>query len=157
MVTAAGSPDPHADFDRDETVSGSRDTYLKGDMSSVGALIGDISADLSTLLHQEMALAKAEAKESATRAGKGAGLLGGAGAAAGYALLFVSIAVWWWLGDALNSLGLSAVIVAVLWAAIAVILAVTGRAQIRQVQGMARTVDSAKRVPDALKGNENRT
>ncbi len=156
MATAPGSHDPRLNLDGDDTVQGSRDTYVKGDISSIGGLISDISADLSTLLHQEVALAKAEAKESATKAGKGAGLLGGAGAAAAYAVLFLSIALWWWLGDAFNSLGWSAVVVGALWAVIAAVLAVTGRAQIRQAQGMSRTVDTAKRVPDALKGNEDR-
>jgi hypothetical protein len=156
MGTAAGSHDPHLGVGRDETVTGSRDTYVKGEMSSIGGLISDISADLATLLHQEVALAKAEARESAAKAGKGAGLLGGAGAAAAYAVLFLSIGLWWWLGDLLDSLGWSAVIVALLWAVIAAVLGSMGRSRIKEVQGMSRTVDSAKRVPDALKGNENR-
>lgn len=156
MGASAGHPEPRAGVGQDETVQGSHDTYVKGEMSSIGGLISDISADLATLLHQEVALAKAEARESATKAGKGAGLLGGAGVAAAYALLFLSIAVWWWLGDLLDSLGWSAVVVALLWAVIAGVLASMGRSRIKEVQGMSRTVDSAKRVPDALKGNENR-
>jgi hypothetical protein len=156
MATPTGLPDPQTPGHRDDIVEGSHDTYVKGEMSSIGGLISDISADLSTLLHQEVALAKAEAKQSATKAGKGAGLLGGAGAAAAYAILFLSIALWWWLGDVLDSLGWSAVVVAVLWAVIAAVLASMGRKQISEVQGMARTVDSAKRVPNAIKGNEDR-
>jgi hypothetical protein len=46
------------------------------------------------------------------------------------------------------------VIVAVLWAIIAAVLAVMGRSQLKKAPGMDRTVDTAKRVPDALKGNE---
>jgi hypothetical protein len=156
MGTPAGFDGPNVAVSNDETVQGSHDTYVKAEMSSIGSLIGDISADLATLMHQEVALAKAEARESATKAGKGAGLLGGAGAAAAYALLFLSIALWWWLGDLLDSLGWSAVVVALLWAVTAAVLASMGRSRIKEVQGMSRTVDSAKRVPDALKGNENK-
>jgi hypothetical protein len=140
----------------DDHIQGSHETYVKGEVSSIGALIGDVANDLSTLMRQEVALAKAEARESATRAGKGAGLLGGAGAAAFYAVLFLSIALWWALGDLIDSLGWSAVIVAVLWAVVAAVLASMGRKKLKEVQGMSRTVETAKQVPDALKGNEDR-
>ncbi|WP_270887680.1 phage holin family protein [Pedococcus sp. 5OH_020] len=152
----SGTGGAHRANAREDVIHGSQDTYVKGEVSSIGALIGDIAGDLSTLMRQEVALAKAEAKESATRAGKGAGLLGGAGAAASYALLFLSIALWWAIGDAIDSLGWSAVIVAVLWGIIAAVLATVGRKQLKDVNGMSRTVDSAKQVPTALKGNEDR-
>ena len=141
---------------REDQIQGSHDTYIKGEVSSIGALISDVANDLSTLMRQEVALAKAEARESATRAGKGAGLLGGAGAAAFYAVLFLSIALWWALGSLIDSLGWSAVIVAVLWAIVAAVLASLGRKKLKEVQGMSRTVETAKQVPDALKGNEDR-
>ena len=140
----------------DDQIQGSHETYEKGEVSSIGAIIGDVANDLSTLMRQEVALAKAEARESATRAGKGAGLLGGAGAAAFYAVLFLSIALWWALGDLIDSLGWSAVVVAVLWAVVAAVLASMGRKKLKEVQGMTRTVETAKQVPDALKGNEDR-
>ena len=40
--------------------------------ASVGELLAEVSRDLSTLMRQEMELAKAELKQSATQAGKGA-------------------------------------------------------------------------------------
>lgn len=46
-------------------------------LSNVGELFADISRDLSTLIRQETELAKAEMRQSATKAGKGAGMLGG--------------------------------------------------------------------------------
>ena len=45
---------------------------------SLGELMSAVTNDVSTLVRQEIALAKAEAKESAAHAGKGAGMLGGA-------------------------------------------------------------------------------
>ena len=79
---------------------------------SLGDLISEVTADLSTLMRQELELAKAELQQSASRAGKGAGMLGGAAVAGYFVLLFVSIALWWAIGSA-TGLGWSAVIVAV--------------------------------------------
>lgn len=123
-------------------------------LSSLGDTIGQISADLSELIRQETELAKAELAASAKRGGKGAGLLGGAGVAGHFVLLFVSIALWWGLGD-LIGLGWSALVVAAVWAVVAAVLAAMGRKQLKQVQGMPRTVETAKEIPDALKGNED--
>ena len=71
---------------------------LKAANTSLGDLLGEVTRDLSTLIRQEMALAKAELKESAGKAAKGAGMLGGAAYGAGMAVLFLSIALWWALG-----------------------------------------------------------
>ena len=121
---------------------------------SLGSLLSDITGDLSTLLRQEVALAKAELAESAKRAGKGAGLLSGAGVAGHFVLLFVSIALWWGLGDLMDNMTLSALIVALLWGIVAAVLALKGRDEIREVQGMPATADSVKKIPNALKGHE---
>lgn len=137
-----------------EQIHGAHDSYDKGEIDSVGALISDISQDLSTLMSQEVALAKAEIKQSATRAGAGAGMLAGAGVAAHLALVFASIALWWALGELMGR-GWSAVVVALLWAAVAGALAMIGRSRLKDVEGMPRTMETAKKVPDALKGNED--
>lgn len=138
----------------DEQIHAARADYPKGEVSSVGEVISDISADLSKLIRQELDLAKAEVKESATNAGKGAGFLAGAGVAGHMALLFLSIALWWAIGSALDNLGWSALIVALIWAVIAAVLAVMGRARMKNINGVPRTVATVKAVPDALKGNE---
>ncbi len=138
-----------------EPLEGSHATYEKGEVSSIGALISDISGDLSTLLRQEVALAKAEATQSATKAGKAAGFLAGAGVAGHFLLLFLSLALWWALVDLMDGhWGWAFVVVAVLWGVVAAVLASMGRKKLNEVSGMERSVDTAKRVPDALKGNE---
>jgi len=138
-----------------EPLEGSHATYEKGEVSSIGSLISDISGDLSTLMRQEVALAKAEATQSATKAGKAAGFLAGAGVAAHFLLLFLSLALWWALVDLMDgSWGWAFVIVAVLWGVVAAVLASMGRKKLKEISGMERSVDTAKRVPDALKGNE---
>jgi len=125
----------------------------KAATTSLGDLLGEVTQDLSELMRQEIALAKAELKESATRAGTGAGMLGGAGYAALMAVFFLSVALWWALGR-LIGLGWSAVIVAVIWAVVAAILFFVGRKQIKEVRGAPRTVESLRKIPDALKRNE---
>jgi len=69
---------------------------------SVGVLLADVTRDISDLMRQELELAKAEARQSATRAGAGAGMLGGAAVAGHFVLLFLSIALWWGLGNAIG-------------------------------------------------------
>lgn len=130
--------------------------HERAEAASIGDLVSDVSRGLSTLLRQEVELAKAEAKESATTAGKGAGMLSGAAMAGWFTLLFLSLAIWEWLSGALDNRGWAAVIVMVVWAVVAAVLAAMGRKKLKDIQGMSRTVETAKQVPDALKGNEEK-
>jgi hypothetical protein len=125
----------------------------KASRSSLGSLLGEVTRDLSTLMRQEIELAKAELSQSAKKAGKGAGLVGGAGYAALMAVFFLSVALWWGLGHLIDN-GWSAVVVALLWGIVALVLYLVGRKELKTVQGAPRTVDSIKRVPEALKRNE---
>ena len=120
---------------------------------SLGDLISEVTADLSTLMRQELELAKAEVQQSAARVGKGAGMLGGAAVAGYLVLLFVSIALWWAIGSA-TGLGWSALIVAVVWGIIGAVLDAMGRSSLKSVRGIPKTADTVKKIPDALKGNE---
>lgn len=128
--------------------------------ASVGQLFGEVTRDLSTLIRQEVALAKAEATESAKKAGTGAGLLGGAAWAAHFVLLFLSLTLWWVLGALLGegdrepALGWAALIVTLIWAAIAAVLALRGKKELQKTKGLPQTADSLKKIPDALKGQE---
>ena len=121
--------------------------------ASVGELFSDVAEDLSTLMRQEVDLAKAELRQSATRAGKGAGLLAGAGISGHMVLLFASVAAWWGIGDATGH-GWSALIVAAIWLVIAAILGLMGRREISAVPGIPQTTQTVKQIPDAIRGNE---
>jgi hypothetical protein len=121
--------------------------------SSVGELFSDVAVDLSTLIRQEAELAKAELRQSATRAGKGAGLLAGAGISGYMVLLFASVAAWWGIGDTTGH-GWSALIVAAIWLIAAAILGLMGRREISAVSGVPQTAQTMKKIPDAIKGNE---
>jgi hypothetical protein len=125
----------------------------KAATTSLGDLLGEVSRDISTLMRQEVELAKAELTQSATRAGKGAGLLGGAGYAGSMVILFLSIAAWWGLGHLIDN-GWSALVVAVVWAVVAAVLYVVGRKKLKEVQGIPQTVDSLKKIPETVKKNE---
>jgi F0F1-type ATP synthase assembly protein I len=136
-----------------EPIHGAHDTYPKGEVGSIGALIGDISNDFSTLMRQEVALAKAEATQAGTRIGKAVAMFAAAGIAGLLVLLFVSNAVWGWLDNVMDR-GLAALIVALIWGIVAAVLALAGKKQLDAVKGLPNTTETAKRVPDALKGNE---
>src|SRR3954454_11482291 len=99
--TAAGST----------TAGQSRDDLPEPSLRSVGEVLGDITSDLSTLLRQEIELAKAEIMQSVDHAKAAGGMFAGAGVAGHLALIFLSLAVWWALGDLFDNLGWSAVVV----------------------------------------------
>jgi hypothetical protein len=127
--------------------------HVKADNASLGDLLGDVTRDLSTLMRQEVELAKAELKQSTSRAGKGAGMLAGAGVGGHFVLLFLSLALMWALG-AIMPLGWSALIVAVIWAIIAAILASVGRKELKQIKGLPQTGETLSEIPPTLKPGE---
>ncbi|HEV8153276.1 MAG TPA: phage holin family protein [Solirubrobacteraceae bacterium] len=112
---------------------------------SIGELFKDLSAETSALIRHEMALAKAELSEKGKEAGKGAGLFGGAGVVgllAGGALTAAIIAL---LDKAMDT-WLAALIVAVVYGAIAAVLALRGKQELQQAAPPVpeQTVDSVK-------------
>jgi hypothetical protein len=80
-------------------------------------------------------------------------MLGGAGVAGHFVLLFLSLALWWALGGLVGG-GWSAVIVAIIWAIIAAILYTVGKKELKTVRGMPRTAETVKRIPETLKPSE---
>jgi uncharacterized membrane protein YqjE len=96
----------------------------------VGDLVKQLAGQTSTLVRQEIDLAKAEMSEKASVAGKGAGLIGGAavvgllaaGALTAFLILLLSKAMDAWL---------AALIVTVVMAAVAAALGLAGRNRIR--------------------------
>ena len=96
----------------------------------IGDLVKQLAGQTSTLVRQEIDLAKAEMSQKAEIAGKGAGLLSGAavvgllaaGALTAFVILLLSEAMDAWL---------AALIVAVVLGAVAAVLAMTGRNRIR--------------------------
>ncbi|WP_328651936.1 phage holin family protein [Micromonospora sp. NBC_00330] len=120
--------------------------------ASVGDLIGDVTRDMSTLVRKEVELAKAELREEVSQAGKAGGMFGGAGLAGFLAVLFVSYALWWGLSNTMDQ-GWAALIVAVIWAAVAGGLFINARTQLKRARAvLPRTKQTARELPDALRG-----
>ena len=98
---------------------------------SLGELFGKLSNETSTLIRQEMELARAELVEKGREAGKGAGLFGGAGvvgllsagALTACIILLLDLAMASWL---------AALIVAVVLGAVAAVLALQGRDRVQR-------------------------
>ncbi len=112
---------------------------------SLGELVATATRELSTLVHKEVELAKVEIKREVVTAGKGAGLFGGAGLAGLFALIFLSIALAYGLGNLLGGrLGLGFLIVGLLYLAGAAVLAVTGKKKISEVQPPEKTIETVK-------------
>jgi hypothetical protein len=126
------------------------DAHVKAETTSLGDLLGDVTRDLSTLMRQELELAKAELKQTTSRAGKGSGLLAGAGVAGHFVLLFLSLALWWGLGT-LMGLGWSGVIVAVIWGIIGAVMASMGRKELKAIKGLPQTAETIQEIPPTLK------
>lgn len=120
---------------------------------SLGERLGNVTRDLSTLMQQEVALAKAEVKQSSSQLGKGVGLLVGAGIGGFFVLLFLSVSLWWAIGN-YTGRGWAALIVAAVWAIIAAILLSAGRKELKRVRGLPTTTDTLGKIPNAVKGRE---
>ena len=110
---------------------------------SLGELLSQVTTDLSTLMRQELELAKAELRQEAGKAGKAAGMYGGAGFAGYMVALFATVALMAAL-DAVMPLGWAALIVAALWGLVGLVLYTRGRTEMRRVQGMPRTKETLK-------------
>lgn len=129
------------------TTSGGTTGYADqpaGGERTLGDLVSTATRDLSTLLRSEVQLAKAEIKQEVATAGKGAGLLGGAGGAGLFALLFLSVSAAYgisWLGV---PLGCAFFTVGAVYAIAAGVLALTGRRKLQRVGPPEKTVETVK-------------
>ena len=143
------------EFDR-PAVAASDPAEEKAANSSLGDLLGDLSRDISSLFRQEVDLAKAELTQSAKKAGKGAGFFGGAGATGYLALVFLSLTIMFLIATIIDNkvpgaYVWAALIVTIIWGIVAAVLAARGRKELEAVQGAPQTVDSVKKIPQALK------
>lgn len=112
---------------------------------SLGELFGKLSTELTTLIRQELELARAELTEKGKQVGQGAGLIGGGGVIAllaGGALTAAIIAAL----DLAMATWLAALIVAVVYGAVAAVLALQGKARVQKATPPVpeQTVDTVK-------------
>ncbi|OKJ74366.1 hypothetical protein AMK32_35840 [Streptomyces sp. CB01883] len=112
--------------------------------ASVGELLSLVTTDVQTLFRKEIELAKAEVRQEATKAGKAAGMYGGAGFAGYMVLLFLSLAAVLGLSNVMDG-GWASLIVTAVWAVVAAVLYQRGRTQMRDVSPKPeQTVETMK-------------
>ncbi|WP_328476487.1 phage holin family protein [Streptomyces sp. NBC_00377] len=104
-----------------------------GEDRSLGELLSVVTSDVQTLFRQEVELAKTEVRQEAAKAGKAAGMYGGAGFAGYMVLLFLSLAAVLGLANVIDG-GWAALIVAAVWAVVAAVLYQRGRTRMRTVE-----------------------
>jgi len=111
----------------------------------IGDLLKRLSQETTTLVRQELELAKAEMTEKGKKAGIGAGLIGGAGVA-GLLALGALTACLIALLDTFMVLWLAALIITVVWAAIAGVLALQGRDRVQDAGPVVpeQTIETVK-------------
>jgi uncharacterized membrane protein YqjE len=116
----------------------------RGQDSSVGELLSEVTSDIQALFRQEVELAKAEIREETAKVGKAAGMYGGAGFGGYMVALFASLAAMFGLANVVDT-GWAALIVTAVWAVIAAVLFVMGRSRMREVSPKPeQTVETLK-------------
>jgi Putative Actinobacterial Holin-X, holin superfamily III len=150
---ASGTVDEKPAGPRARDVSAAPADHPGQDQRSLGQLVASASRDLSTLVRDEIALAKTELKESVAAVGKGAGLFGAAGFLVYVAFLMLSIAAGYGLVAAGLHPAVSFLIVAGAYLLIAAILAYVGMRKLRKA-GPERTIHSIEETK-ALVGRGN--
>ena len=97
----------------------------------IGELLKELANETSTLVKQELELAKAEMREKGRKAGPGIGMMGGAGVAALLALGALTAFLILVL-DGVMPNWLAALIVALVWAAVAGALYYMGKERVEE-------------------------
>jgi uncharacterized membrane protein YqjE len=110
----------------------------------IGELVKDLSSQTSTLVRQEIELARAELQQKGKLAGKGAGMLGGAAIAAVLALGALTAGLIALL-DKVTATWVAALIVMALWAIVALVLAKAGQKSLQKATPpVPQTVETVK-------------
>ncbi len=115
------------------------------DERSLGDLFSDLSRETTTLVRQEVQLAKAELTQSATEAARGIGMLVAGGAVAYAGLLFVLLAIVFGLIEADWDAWLSALVVGLVVVALGAILVWRAREALKPANlAPQKTVETLK-------------
>jgi uncharacterized membrane protein YqjE len=112
---------------------------------STGELVKQLSEQTTTLVRQEIELAKAELTAKGKVAGQGAGMFGGAAAAGLLALGTLTVVIIALLDKAMD-LWVAALIVTLVYGAVAAVLAMRGRDRVKEGMPPApeQTVETVK-------------
>lgn len=119
------------------------------DQTSLGSLISSAISDAQTLVRDEIALAKAELKESAKRVASSSGLFIGAVVLLAYAFMLLLFAAVYGIAEGLP-LWAAFLIVGGALVLIAAGLVALGVAQAKGIRGPERAIAEAQKTKDAL-------
>jgi hypothetical protein len=117
---------------------------------TLGQLVAAATADLSALVHDEIALAKAELKQDAKRAGIGGGAIAGAAVLALFALPVLSFAAAYGIHNLGMGLAWSFLIVGGAYLLLALLLGLLAKAKFKKVKPPEKSIASAKQTAAVL-------
>lgn len=120
---------------------------------TIGKLVTDASRDISSLISQEIQLAKSELKVSIKAGGVGVGLFAAAGFIGVLAIIMLSVAIAYFIHWAGLGLHWSFLIVFGFYVLLAGLMAFIGFKKVKQVRAPEKAIRQGKQIPQALKGN----
>jgi hypothetical protein len=121
------------------------------DEPTLAALVASASSDMSTLVRDEIALAKTEVKADVRAVAKGGGMIGAAGFLGFVAFILLSIAAAYGLVALGLDPWLAFLIVAVAYLLVAGLLALLARSALRKIKPPERTQRTVKETVAVLK------
>ncbi|AFA71808.1 protein of unknown function DUF1469 [Gordonia polyisoprenivorans VH2] len=116
---------------------------------SIGNLVKDATASMSTLVRSEVALAKSELVDEAKKAGAGTGAL----AVAGVTALYASFFFFFFLAELLSEWlprWAAFLIVFALLVVITIVVAIAGYLFFKKIRGPKKTIETVKEIPSVL-------
>jgi hypothetical protein len=120
------------------------------DEPTIGRLVADASRDISSLIQNEIALAKSELKVSVKAGGTGAGLFAGAAFLGLLAIIMLSVAFGFFLSMTGLHLAWCFLIVFGAYLLVAGLLALVGIRKVRQVRAPERAIHQAQETKTML-------
>jgi MFS family permease len=120
------------------------------DDSSVGSLVQSAMADMSTLIRNEIELAKSEVGRSAKKAGVSVGLFGAAGVLAAFAGIFFFVFVAELLAEWLPQWAAFLIVFAALMF-VAGVAAMIGVRMLKRIDKPERTMESLRELPEVMR------
>jgi hypothetical protein len=117
---------------------------------SLGQLVASATAELSALVHDEIALAKAEIRQDVKRAGIGGGAIAAAGVLALFALPVLSFAAAYGIHNLGLGLAWSFLIVGGAYLVIAALLGLVAAAKLKKIKPPRKSIASAKQTAAVL-------
>ncbi len=121
------------------------------DDPTIGRLVADASRDISSLLRDEIALAKSELKISVKAGGIGLGLFGAAAFLVLLAIIMLSVAIAYFIHFTGLDLAWCFLIVFVLYVLVAALLGLIGYRKVKQVRPPERAIHQAQETKNILR------